>query len=458
MLYQSLKSVVKITLRLFYRKLRVNGKRNMRMEGPLLIAANHPNTMIDPMVVGSLFKQRMGFMAKSTIFLNPLVSWFLKKLHIIPVHRQSDAPEDSKMDNSAAFQKCFEYLKQKGTVIIFPEGVSFQEMRLQPVKTGAARISLEFEEQNNFEAGLRILPVSLNYSDPAKFHSELTVNIGKPIYVRDYRELYRENPRESVRQLTLEIKTRLGDLLVHTVDAEQELLFKRIKKIYKSRLAEGHNIDKNSKSNFALNKEMASGLNFILENFPDKYRALEIKVSAYFKLTRALKLHERFMIGRKKGSKGTSAMLLRFLYLLFLLPVYISGLATHYIPYKFPAAFAAFITPVFSYRAPIMMITATLFFPMFYTIEIWLFHWLFQDVLVTIAFALTMPFQGFFVLHYWNEIMWLKSLIQLRILSRNRKSVIEGLLAIREDIMETLDELTKLYLQEPAGEMATQTA
>jgi glycerol-3-phosphate O-acyltransferase / dihydroxyacetone phosphate acyltransferase len=455
MIYSILKSLVRITLKLFYKEFKVTGRFNMLSEGPILIASNHPNTMIDPMVVGSLFTQRMGFMAKSTIFLNPLVTWFLTKLHIIPIHRQMDAKEGTQIDNTNAFRRCFEYLKNKGTVIIFPEGVSFQEMRLNPVKTGAARIALDFELQNKFEAGLRIIPVSLNYSDPARFHSDLTVNIGKPIFVRDYKEEYNTDPHECVRKLTNEIKSRLGDLLVHTEDAEQELLFRRIKKIYEAQLQAALNIAESPKAKFELKKEMVNGLNFVKNELPEEYKAMEKKVTAYFKMVKALNLHDDFINHKRKKSANYVLVFLTILYLVIISPIYIAGLITNFIPYKIPDFGAQLLTKTTSYHAPLMMILGFFVFPLFYAAEIILFYNYTGNAIYTSVFAISLPFLGFFVLHYWNRVLWIKSLSQIFILKIQKQSVIENLKSRRRAIIEDLDRMKEAYInKEKEEEMA----
>jgi 1-acyl-sn-glycerol-3-phosphate acyltransferase len=48
MLYAILKIIFKISLRIFFRKIEVRNQHLIPAQGPLLIAANHPNTFMDP--------------------------------------------------------------------------------------------------------------------------------------------------------------------------------------------------------------------------------------------------------------------------------------------------------------------------------------------------------------------------------------------------------------------------
>ena len=67
-----------------------------------------------------------------------------------------------------------------------------------PIKTGVAIIALGAEAKYNFELDLSIVPIGLNYSNPHNFKSDVFVNIGKPIKVSDYKDIYLKDPKEGV--------------------------------------------------------------------------------------------------------------------------------------------------------------------------------------------------------------------------------------------------------------------
>ncbi len=160
--YSLLKFVFTVTLRLFFRRFQVHGLEKLRKtKGPLILAVNHPNTFMDPLIVATLMPQRVAFIANGGIF-NRLTRPIFKYFHVIPVYRKkdsSDVPLSPAELNKMTFQRCYDYLKAKGTILIFPEGTSEIERRLRELKTGTARIALGAEYENDFQLGLQILPI-----------------------------------------------------------------------------------------------------------------------------------------------------------------------------------------------------------------------------------------------------------------------------------------------------------
>src|SRR5205085_1767241 len=112
-------------------------------------------------------------------------------------------------NNDEVFSKCFEHLKNKGAILIFPEGVSLTNRQLKKIKTGTARIAFGAEAGNDFNLGVKIISIGLNYSDPHSFHSDLFINIDESINVADYETHYREDAFTAANKLTDEIRARL---------------------------------------------------------------------------------------------------------------------------------------------------------------------------------------------------------------------------------------------------------
>ena len=69
MLYFLLKIIFKIALRVFFRRITVRNQHLIPDSGPLLIAANHPNTFMDPIAIAAFVKQEVFFIAKGTVLI-----------------------------------------------------------------------------------------------------------------------------------------------------------------------------------------------------------------------------------------------------------------------------------------------------------------------------------------------------------------------------------------------------
>jgi 1-acyl-sn-glycerol-3-phosphate acyltransferase len=170
MIYSVLRWIAGIALHWFYRDIRIARADRIPRNGPLLIAVNHQNALVDSLIVGWLMPQRVTMTAKATLADNPFISLFFRIMHVVPLRRMSDEPRNSgelpfdRSRNKGAFREILSVLQQNGTVLIFPEGKSHNEMGLEPLKTGLARLALEARDETAL-SGLRILPVGLIFED-----------------------------------------------------------------------------------------------------------------------------------------------------------------------------------------------------------------------------------------------------------------------------------------------------
>ena len=101
---------------------------------------------------------------------------FLTACGAIPVYRKQDDP--GKMDRNAdTFTACSETLSRGGLIGIYPEGTTHAEARVQRIKTGAARIALEYESRRvtGIGAPLALVPVGLTFDARKSFRGRVRV-------------------------------------------------------------------------------------------------------------------------------------------------------------------------------------------------------------------------------------------------------------------------------------------
>lgn len=174
MIYSLLKWITGIALHWFYADIRVVGRERIPARGPLLIAVNHQNALVDSLIASWVVPRRVTMTAKATLVDNPLVALVFRMLQVVPLRRVSDearksngAPFD-RSRNHEAFREIIDLLEQNGAVLIFPEGKSHNKYGLEPLKTGLARLALQARDEGGVR-GLRILPLGLvfeNKGDP----------------------------------------------------------------------------------------------------------------------------------------------------------------------------------------------------------------------------------------------------------------------------------------------------
>ena len=104
---------------------------------------------------------------------------FLTACGAIPVYRKQDDPD--KMDRNAdAFAACFRALERGQLVGIYPEGTTHSESRVQRIKTGAARIALDYQAAGR-GAPLTLIPVGITFEARKAFRGHVRVSFGEPI-------------------------------------------------------------------------------------------------------------------------------------------------------------------------------------------------------------------------------------------------------------------------------------
>ncbi|MFN0173565.1 MAG: 1-acyl-sn-glycerol-3-phosphate acyltransferase [Saprospiraceae bacterium] len=219
LIYVWLRLTTWLGISIFYRRRLVVGQEHLRFDGPAIVVSNHPSTLMDPLNVGLNIRQEMFFLANYGLFKNPVSSWILTRLFCIPVKRKEDVGAGEARDNDAAFEASFQHLEKNGVLYIAAEGVSWMNRFVRPFKTGAARIAFGAERRNNWQLGVKIIPVGLSYDAPRLFRSRVTVEYGSPIDPRTWAEADSNDHEKAVDDFTAEIRSRVSAL---TLDSGSE--------------------------------------------------------------------------------------------------------------------------------------------------------------------------------------------------------------------------------------------
>lgn len=182
----------KIFLRL---KVKVKGEIP---EGAALIAANHCS-YLDPIVVAVSFPEEIHFLAKKSLFDNPIFGSFIRNLNAHPV--SGDGKE------MAVFRAVNEILLNGQKVLLFPEGKRSFDGELCPLKPGVALMSI----RNN----VPIIPCWIEGSIQAwprkkklpHLFGHITCIFGKPLEVPKT-----DDTKEQLKILTEKLEEELKNL------------------------------------------------------------------------------------------------------------------------------------------------------------------------------------------------------------------------------------------------------
>ncbi len=197
-------------LRIFFRRVQVTGQDHVPA-GPVIFILNHPNALIDPLILLCHTRRPVSFLAKEPLFRMPFIGRIVRAMDSIPVYRRMDQADTAR--NAATFAAARELLSRGGSLALFPEGTSHSDPRLKPFRTGAARIALGARVP-----GLVIVPAGLFYTAKSRFRSQVLLCFGPPVEVPETETgPDGESPAEPVREFTAELERSLGRL---TLQAE----------------------------------------------------------------------------------------------------------------------------------------------------------------------------------------------------------------------------------------------
>ncbi|MCI0744977.1 MAG: 1-acyl-sn-glycerol-3-phosphate acyltransferase [Verrucomicrobia subdivision 3 bacterium] len=212
---------VRRLVRLYYSRIEISGTTRIPSNGPVLFVANHANSLIDPVVIGIVAGRPVHFLAKAPLFQIPVFGRVLFALGMVPAFRAiDDASQVGR--NAQSLSKAAGFLTKGEAVGIFPEGKSHDLLKLEQVRTGAARMALQGMDAGASE--LVIVPLGINYERKERFRSAIWVKVGEPIAVRKWREQNPAEARQQVRLLTSEIDQRLKAAVIHLSEPDWEPL------------------------------------------------------------------------------------------------------------------------------------------------------------------------------------------------------------------------------------------
>lgn len=209
---------MKLSLKAHYLEIKGNGLCNVPKNGPVLIAANHPNSFLDAIIIACFINRPLHFLARSDVFKTKLADKILRRLNLIPIYRLQEGHSNLNK-NEATFKECYKILDDNGAILIFVEGVSLTDFKLRPLKKGLARIAFGFAEKHNFTSNCAIVPIALNYDRPTKFRSKINIGLGQTQYIKDYKENFEINNNSAYGLLNEVLFKELQD---HTIEVEDK--------------------------------------------------------------------------------------------------------------------------------------------------------------------------------------------------------------------------------------------
>jgi len=221
MLYRILKFIVAQSLKIHYKNIKSFNVGAIPEKDPLIIAPNHPNSFLDALIIAVQVNRPLYFLARSDVFNKKWAAFLLKKMQLIPIYRISEGI-DKLHKNQETFDHCHEILANDGALLIFPEGLSKQEKRLQELKKGLARIVFSFVGSHP-QKRLSIVPVGINYDKITAFNSHILVGFGHPFTLDPWMKDYNDKPNLAYQAFNIYLEQALKKHLIEITPEHEEV-------------------------------------------------------------------------------------------------------------------------------------------------------------------------------------------------------------------------------------------
>ena len=114
--YGFIKIWVRLSLKIFCKKIVIHNPKQLNVAGPLIIAANHPNSFFDAILIGAFMQKPVHFITRGDVFRKRWARSILEQLNMMPIYRIRDGKEKLSL-NQQTFDRSVEVLKANGISI-----------------------------------------------------------------------------------------------------------------------------------------------------------------------------------------------------------------------------------------------------------------------------------------------------------------------------------------------------
>ncbi len=375
----------------------VIGEERIPRSGPLIVAANHHNALVDGVLLLATLPRRLVSVAKAPLFSNPLIGPFLRLIGALPVHRRQDGGTDPAR-NDRLFAASTATLRRGDAILIFPEGVSQPEPTLMPLRTGAARMLLAAEADS--VGPVTLLPVGLMFHEPGTFRSGWAlIAVGEPVETAEYIGLARSQPEEAARRLTARLGEALRGLIAEVDDRETLRLVEHAERLWRQERDGGTPRDAAASADWR--RRATRAYRYLIQHDPTGIEILRALVERYVKDVEAASLGTAVGL-RPPGARVVLRYAVRQLAILMGgMPLAVWGLASHAVPYWLTWAASKLLRPEPDVEATYKLVAGLVMYPLAWIAEGWVL-WRWGGGWPLALFTVLLVPGGFFALA-WSE-------------------------------------------------------
>jgi len=429
--YLLLKKYIVWSFRQYFSKVIIHGAENLPQKGPVILAPNHLNALMDALAVLTLPPHKLPkvFLARADIFKLPsLVVRFIRFAKILPAYRMRDG-YDQLDRNKDTFEEAENVLLKKASVCIMPEGNQGEERSIRPLVKGIFRIAFNAQLKMKKGRSVKIIPIGIEYGDIVEYQRTLIINIGLAIDVKEYMSLYAENQAKATNELRSTLRNALESLTVHLPTGENYPLYDSLTELISPSLRKKNH----PWSLFRARQEVADRLLTISINEPEKIDELKELHEKYQQLYRASGLPHR--PADRPFLPLHNKWLIRIMILLQAV-LMIPGAILNFVPYQLIVSIPRMAGINYSgFFSSVYYVAGILVLPFYYllmaALVVSLTHFTPLSMLVTIP---AMYLSGKLTFRMFQNIRALKNDLQLLRIRETHQEEFNTLLSIRQKI------------------------
>jgi 1-acyl-sn-glycerol-3-phosphate acyltransferase len=448
--YRGVRAIARFWLWFLFKSVDVRHPERVPRTGATLLCVNHPNNFIDSLLVGAAVRRKVHYLATAAMFRNRLVARFLHACGAIPVYRKQDDPD--KMDrNLDTFAACFAAFAHGRLVAIYPEGTTHAEVRVQRIKTGAARIALGYEADHPGQ--LSMIPVGLSFEARKSFRSRVLVAFGEPISPAAYAAAYREDPVKGVDALTRDLQWAMEAQVVNVERIDDQRLVRAVEELYREELTEqvmdARGLARRAVDPVRLSRSIADALRHFKASDPERVEALWQRIQTYRSLLGQYRVRDEVVRARRQRLPVRTRLVYSWDAVVGL-PFFGYGAIVNALPYYVPRWLAGRLARKETDYATIRLLASIVAFPLFWGLEIWLVART-AGLAWAAAFALSLPLSGLIAYRYLIGAGWMRVRLRFAALAITQGQAARRLVVEREAIVAELERAKQDYLSATKG-------
>ena len=401
MIRRVITAILRLTLRVYFRRIEVTGRANVPAADAVIFVLNHPNALVDPAFLLCLAPRRVAFIAKMPLFHLPVIGYIVRALDSLPAYRRQDEGQDVSR-NVETFTAARELLGRGVAIGICPEGVSHNEPRLKPLKTGAARIALATAATGTLN--VKIVPAGLYYTDKTSFRSSALLHFAEAIDVPPV-DLEPDGtpPRAAVRELSRRVEAAMREVMLHAEQEEALALIDRAEKIFSAAEVDEADEEQRLDRSLQLRQRFLEGYSFYRQHEPRRLDDIEIRITRFESELKQARLDPADLSLPPTAAHTVLQLLAQVCTCVVFAPFAGIGLVFHYPAYRLAGYLARRLGREHDVVSTFKIISAMLLFPCTWLTAA-VFGWRFGGWLTVAISLLALPLCGYAAVRLFEEI------------------------------------------------------